>query len=119
MSYSFAGIAEDPQNTTCTPIWIARVLGRKSYSTRRLSAYLQALVDNHGFPAPLPSLAGNKIVTGVHKDSVFMRAAVEQWLADQLTPAAQAALDQGARTDAMAEMDNAAGSLHLVGGTRA
>lgn len=119
MSYSFAGIAEDPQDTTCTPIWIARVLGRKSYSTRRLSAYLQALVDSHGFPAPLPAMVGSKIVTAVNKDSVFMRAAVEQWLADQLTPAAQAALDQTARTDAMAEMDDAAGALHLVAGGRA
>lgn len=113
---------------SCTLWWIQGQLGRADMSEARFVAYVQGLVDGHGFPPPFPSMVkGSKarqggLTNAVTRHSTFRRDAVEAWLADFLPPAGEAALDAEAQARAAAEMDAAAGqlgTLRLVRGGRA
>jgi hypothetical protein len=106
---------DDP---TVTAPWVAKQLGHKG-SDALLEAYLQDLVDELGFPRPLPHW---KWGGGISKDidarrSRWRREAVIAWLDDYLPPDAALAIDAAAMADAADEMDRAAGSLALVDGT--
>jgi len=105
---------------TCTLYWICTKLGARGSDDAR-KAYIEGLIETHGFPKPLPHLKhGGGISTDIHPiRSQWIRAGVEHWLGDYLPPAACAALGEHAEAAAAAEMDAAAGRLHLVGGTEA
>lgn len=118
MGYALDRFADDPATATCTAQWIARVLGKTGYGNRRLTTYLQGLVNHTGFPAPLPDLVGQDIVDGVTPNSRWLRVAVDKWLDDRLPPAAVAALHIADRETAAADMDAAAADLRLVQGGR-
>ncbi len=103
---------------TCDCRWIGRQLGHDG-SDPALVAYVEALIDGAGFPAPLPHRKhGGGLSTAVHVDrSQWLRAGVVAWLSNYLPPSAAGMLDDAARQAAADDMDAAAanlGSLRLV-----
>lgn len=115
-----AGAAEDDgaEFDTCTIWWIRARLGRRAYGDRRLVRFVALLIADEGFPPPLPALRGQRLDKSVTTASVWIRSAVEAWLADWLPPASAAALDAAACRQAAAEMDEAAATLRLIDGGR-
>lgn len=110
----------DGDPPTCNLQWICKHLGHESSEAGQI-VYVRGLIDDHGFPRPLPHLAhGGKVSLDIHATrSQWIRTAVGAWLADFLPPAGAAALDAAAQREAAAEMDSAAFNLRLVGGTEA
>lgn len=110
----------DGDPPTCNLQWICRQLGEAGSDAAKIT-YVRGLIDEHGFPRPLPHLAhGGKVSLDIHAiRSQWIRAGVEAWIADFLPPAGAAALDAAAQRAAAADMDNAALHLRLVGGTEA
>lgn len=114
-------IDDDPETRTCTILYIRRELGRGDCGDKRLISHVQALVDEMGFPPPLPcSVKGRAGLTrAVTMNSRWIRAAVDAWLEDWTTPPPVAAtLDRKAHEAAAAEMDAAAKGLRLIRGGR-
>lgn len=112
----------DQLAATCTLGYIARRLGKAGWGDTRLCSYVQALVDQRGFPKPFPELVGRgearQLTDRVRPGSTWQRWAVQDWLGDHLPPDAAAALDAAAKAAAAAEMDGNAGNLRLVAGGR-
>lgn len=105
---------------TCHLYYVRRRLGREDYGDGRLVTYITKLIDQCGFPKPLPHLAIRKagLVEHVTNQSRWLRPAVDQWFDDFLPPETAVALDAAAMAAAGAEMDDAARGLALrvVGG---
>lgn len=118
LSHLLAPADGDPP--TCNLSWICRQLGHKGSDASKV-AYVGGLIMAHGFPKPMPHLAhGGFISVGIHPTrSQWLRAGVEEWLADFLPPSGAAALDAAAARAAAADMDRNAMNLRLVGGTEA
>jgi hypothetical protein len=109
--------ADDPAQPTCTFGYVQGLLGQNKLTPRRMAQYLTALIEQHGFPAPLPALIkGGTLTTGVHPRSTWIRAAVHAWLDGTLPPPIAATLDQQAFAAAAMDMDSRAANLRLVGG---
>jgi len=111
-----ARIDTDPDARTCTIWYIRRELGRADYGEQRFVTYLAQLVDQAGFPRPIPCHRKGKadLFHGVCPESRFLRDAVDAWLLDYTSPPPVAdALERRARTAAAAEMDEAAASLNF------
>lgn len=111
-------------------IWqVRQILGRTDHSDKVFIAYVQALVEEVGFPRPFPSRIkgpksrGGGLTLAVTRHSSFRRDAVEAWAADYLPPACAATLDAVALDQAAQDMDQAAAQLgrplHLIEGGRA
>lgn len=124
----YASSAHDNEAPTVGIEFVRLHLGRCNYGQRRLCSYIQLLVDQCGFPPPLPSLAQFRRKDGTkgaalpdeleHKvcmDSVWRREAVLVWLDDYTPPDVAAAIDARDRRQAADEMDRAAFNLRLVG----
>lgn len=111
----------DADEFTCTLWYIRRRLGHTRYSDRKIVKLVTALIEQRGFPRPLPCLKKGELVDAVIPASTWQRPAVDTWLDDFLPPAATAALDAAAREAAAADMDAAAATLGLtlVNGGRA
>lgn len=101
---------------TVTISSIGRRLGVRDMSARRLCGYVTQLIDQRGFPKPLPAYRGKKLHDEVIIHSRWVKPAVDAWFDTFLPPEALAALDAQARQAAAAEMDAAAAGLRLVGG---
>jgi hypothetical protein len=99
---------------TCDIGYVRRALGRTNGSERAFLALVQALVDERGFPKPLPDYRAGALIERVTRRSSFIRHAVDTWLDNFLPPQAALALDEAARVAAAAEMDAAASNLRLV-----
>ncbi|HQS70018.1 MAG: hypothetical protein B7Y36_08360 [Novosphingobium sp. 28-62-57] len=109
--------ADEPAQPTCTFGYVQGLLGQNKLTPRRMAQYLTALIEQHGFPAPLPALVkGGTLTTGVHPRSTWIRAAVHAWLDGTLPPPIAATLDQQAFAAAAMDMDARAATLRLVGG---
>ena len=69
--------------------------------------YIQALVDEHGFPAPIPAMIGERLTNKVVARSKWRIEPVDQWFEDQMPdrtpPGGLAAMRDGQR-----DMDEAA-----------
>lgn len=80
-------------------------------SPRWQAAYVTALIDSHGFPAPFPFIRGGRLIATVHRDSRWPVDAVDAWLDDWTPPGATSAAERDARNQAAAAMDQAAHDL--------
>lgn len=109
---------EADASRTCTLWYVKRELA-SDYSDARFIRYVQKLVDERGFPRPMPALRGSQLVDCVCAQSRFLRAAVDNWLDDFLPPDAHDMADRKARAAAANDMDSAAFGLRLVKGGRA
>lgn len=98
--------AESP---ACTVWQVRLLLGRADMSDGLFVGYVQALVDECGFPRPFPSkLKGQPLTMRVTPRSSFRRDAVAAWIDLYLPPACAAALDDQALALAASAMDQAA-----------
>lgn len=119
-----AGSGGGRENPTCSFHRVTHLLGCSAHSDARACKFITALIADEGFPPPLPhhrhggSKGGPGIERGVAPRSMWIRAAVLQWLEDSLTPAITAGLDAAARSAAASEMDAAASGLYLIDGGR-
>ena len=96
----------------------AALVGCRRFGKERLLSYLTALIDQHGFPRPLPAPVKKRAVAAVHPASQWRRVAVDHWLDGFLPPDCTAALDAQALEAAASAMDQAAaglGKLRAVG----
>lgn len=108
---------EDPEARTCTIGYIQRELGQNRLSQPRLENYLRALILDHGFPPPLPTMVkGGKLTSDVHRSSRWSRAAVDAWIDGFIPPDCAATIDDQAHAAAALDMDDAATNLRLVAG---
>lgn len=89
----------------------AALVGCKRFGKERLVSYLSALIDQHGFPKPLPAPVKKRAVAEVHPASRWRRVAVDHWLDGFLPPDCTAALDDAALQAAAGAMDHAATNL--------
>lgn len=114
--------AEDADEPTCTLSYIRRRLGRLDFREGRMVKYLGLLIQDRGFPPPLPDMIGSRLVLTVTPRSRWLRPAVDAWLEDTLPPDNAGQVDHVARQAAAAAMDAAAfnlgGPLRLVAGGR-
>lgn len=104
---------DDADEHSCTIWYIRRRLGRTDYGVDRLATLIDGLIEQYGFPPPLPYLRSGKLVQDVTDKASWLRAAVDQWLIDFLPPDAGAALDAQARREAADAMDARAANLQL------
>jgi len=108
---------------TCTLSYIKRQLGRGDFGDRRMCTYVRALIQQEGFPPPLPCmLRGGTLTREVTPKSRWIRSAVDAWIEDFLPPANAAAVDRLAQAAAASEMDSMAanlGRLTVITGGRA
>lgn len=111
-------LPDDDQGTV--GIWyIRRRLGRTDFKDRRIVRYVQLLVDEKGFPPPLPSMKRDELEHGVTVSSQWLRTPVDAWLADLLPPDNAMSVDRAAMAAAAQDMDTAAAGLRLLQGGRA
>lgn len=116
---------DDDDAPTCTLDYVRAALGRRDYGPQRFCTYLGLLIDDHGFPPPMPALRFDRATKRQQLDSTvrpasrFHRAAVDAWIGDTLPPHSTTALDREARRTAAAEMDGNAHNLKLIAGGRA
>lgn len=118
LSRSSSFLLDADEAPTCNLNYIRRRLGRSDYSDRRMVTFVTQLVDQRGFPQPLPSMRKGMLTGDVTQHSSWLRPAVETWLDNFLPPEAAVALDRQAMAAAASEMDAAAAGLGLrvVGG---
>jgi len=110
-------VADDPANRTCTFGYVQAQLGQNALSQRRMLEYLRALIADHGFPAPLPTIIkGGKLTKDPHPSSKWLRTAVHAWLDGYIPPDCAATIDDQAFAAAALDMDAAATNLRLVAG---
>jgi hypothetical protein len=116
-SHAFgADLADDP-----VTIWyIRRRLGIQHFKDKRSVDYVTKLVDQRGFPRPLPTMSTRRaeLTDAVTIKSRWLRPAVEQWLTDYLPRDAAEAVEEAKRAAAAEEMRERAGELHLIGRRR-
>lgn len=62
---------------------VARRLGVDHRPRRWQLRYLTRLIDGQGFPAPLPTLVGERLIEFAHGASRWMRDPVDQWFDDR------------------------------------
>ena len=111
------GRQHDPEATTCNLWYIRRELGQQRLSDARMVVYVDALIAQHGFPRPYPTmLKGGTLYRATHTRSTWQRAAVDAWLAGWIPPDVAATIDAAALAAAAADMDSAATNLRIVGG---
>jgi hypothetical protein len=114
MSRNFRkSVVPDGEATVGLP-FVKRELGKQTYGPGRLVKYVQLLVDECGFPPPIPEMVRDRLVHEVTEGSAFRRAPVEAWIQDMLPPANAAAIDARALSEAADDMDAAASNLRLV-----
>jgi hypothetical protein len=114
MSAFSAMLARHEGQATCNFRWVGKVLGHRG-SDEILVDYIDLLIDQAGFPRPLPHRKhGGGLETGVAPRSEWIRAGVIDWLGNYLPPSAAAALDDAAEAAAAEAMDAAASDLRLV-----
>lgn len=103
---------------TCNAHWICAQLGYTKKTDACRERYINRLIDDHGFPKPLPHEAhGGGISSEVNaKRSQWVRVAVERWLGDYLPPDSAAALEDDEAAAAAADMDAAAENLVFLFG---
>lgn len=107
------------QAPTCDLGYIRRALGKARMSERTFIAFVGALIEQRGFPRPLPDYRRGAIVDVVTRHSSFYRAAVDCWLDNFLSPEAAAAQTAEAARLAAQDMDANAATLRLIRGGRA
>ncbi len=116
--FSLLAASGDDEGTTCTFYWVRRQFGqgaRSRCSDNKFGAFLEDLIENEGFPRPLPHPKhGGGIERGVTNRSQWIRAGVVEWLGDYLPPSAATAIDAQAMRSAADDMDAAARKLCLV-----
>ncbi len=105
----------DDDGPACTIYYIGSQLGRRDHSPKRLIAYVDGLIEHHGFPRPYPreQRGTSELTLTVGKTSRWPKAAVDHWLTGWLPPDAGAALDATARREAAEAMDARAAGLQL------
>lgn len=106
------------QAPTCDLGYIRRALGKTRMSERTFISFVQALVDERGFPRPLPDYRRGALVDRVTRHSSFHRASVDCWLDNFVPPEAATAQQAAASLAAATEMDAAACNLRLIRGGR-
>lgn len=107
----------DDAAPSCTLGYVQKLLGTVTMSDERAARYVQALVDEHSFPAPFPTfLRNNRTTLDVHPRSRWNRAAVDAWFEGYVPPSAAAHIDARAMAEAGKAMDANAANLRLVGG---
>lgn len=114
--------AQGRADPTCGLFDIIARLGVQRHGGRPRSVswaarYVQALIDDEGFPKPLPLFDRGKLARDIRPRSRWQRAAVDAWFDEASGPAAAAAIDAAAARDAAAAMDARAANLgapHLV-----
>lgn len=106
-------VGEDADDHSCTIWYIRRRLGRRDYGIDRLTTLIRGLIDQYGFPPPLPYLRANTLTQDPSDKASWIRTVVDQWLLDFLPPEAGVALDAQARREAADEMDARAANLQL------
>ena len=112
----------DDADPTVGMSWLKRQLGRTDYRATRFVRYVELLIDQQGFPPPLPTLRtsrGGQLIDGVVPESKWRRAAVLAWLEDFLPPANAGQLAAAEARTAATDMDAAAAGLRLLQGGRA
>lgn len=125
MSLHHFPLLADQHTGPSITIWqVRQILGRTDHSDKVFIGYVQALVEECGFPRPFPSHIKRKGLTAaVTRHSSFRRDAVEAWAADYLPCACAATLDAAALDQAAQDMDQAAAQLgrplQLIDGGRA
>lgn len=107
------------QAPTCDLGYIRRALGKARMSERTFISFIGALIEQRGFPRPLPDYRRGQLVDCVTRHSNFYRAAVDCWLDNFVPPEAAAAAQSAAMAAAAADMDNSARNLRLIRGGRA
>lgn len=104
---------EDADEHNCTIWYIGRRLGRGEYGVDRLTTLVNALIEQQHFPKPLPYLRSRVLTQEVGGRASWLRAAVDQWLADFLPPDIAAGVDAAALREAANRMDANAANLQL------
>jgi hypothetical protein len=118
-------VVDHGDKPTVTFHWLRRTVCPDGFKDGRALTYITLLIDQRGFPPPLPTMVlgrgekPSRLVDGVCSASMWSRAAVEAWLDDQLPPGTAAAIDRRAQAAAATEMDGAAFHLQLINGGRA
>ena len=112
MSVMEALLVRHPGEPTVGIWFIRRMTGHARKGEASLVRYVTGLIDNHGFPPPLPLFRnGGEIETGVASDSKWLRAAVMEWFEGFLPPTLCDALSDEAEEQAAAALDAAAASF--------
>lgn len=105
----------DPDGDPPVTLWhVGKRLGVGEFGADRLVNHVGQLVRDFAFPRPLPAPCKGKVVEGVHRNSQWVRAAVDHWFAGFIPAEAAAALDEAAQAAAAAEMDARAANLRVV-----
>jgi hypothetical protein len=116
-SHAFrADLADDP----VTLWYIRRRLGIQHFKDRRSVSYITKLIEQRGFPKPLPDMSTRRaeLIDGVTIRSRWLRPAVEQWLTDYLPRDAAVAVEEARRAADFEEMAERAKHLQLPRGRR-
>jgi hypothetical protein len=95
--------------------YVRTKLGILHFGDRRSIAYVTKLIEQRGFPKPLPGMSTRqaKLIDGVTTKSRWLRVAVDQWFDDYLPREVAASVEEARRVKAGAEMDERAKYLHL------
>ncbi|NYT42298.1 hypothetical protein HZY97_16115 [Sphingomonas sp. R-74633] len=101
--------------------YIMAELGKEDHSDRWQLRFINLLIGEQGFPAPLPNMRGAALIDAVTTHSRWQRQAVDQWFHDRLPPEAAQAEEAGRQLAANDDMDEAAAMVaaRMVGRTRA
>lgn len=75
--------------------------------------FIERLIEQHAFPAPLPLLTGVDLTSAPRRKSRWQQAAVDLWFDERTPPAAREAEDRGARIEGEREMDARASAIGL------
>lgn len=115
--------APDHNGVTYSLFGVAGLLGQRQRNARWLTAYIDRLTLDEGFPRPLPLLKADKLVRTASVNSRWPAAAVHAWLDGMVPPALANGVEAAARAAASNRLDARAGALgdhlRLVGGTDA
>lgn len=104
-----------PANEPTVTLWhVASRLGIRNFGAARTVAHVGQLVRDHGFPRPLPAPCKGKVVAGVHRNSQWVRVAVDHWFDSFIPAEAAAAMDEAAQAEAAEAMDARAANLRIV-----
>lgn len=104
-----------PADEPTVTLWhVGKRLGLADWGAERLARHVAQLIRDHGFPRPLPAPCKGKVVGGVHRNSQWVRVAVDHWFDSFIPAEAAAALDEAAQVQAADEMDARASNLRLI-----
>lgn len=125
---------QEDDKPTVSIWWIKRAMCPARFGDTRLVSYVSLLIEQQGFPRPLPCLVTGRRKPGcsaradrpmdsltheVTMNSRWQREAVEAWLEDFLPPDNAAAVNAQRERAAANDMDMAATGLRLLNGGRA